>query len=522
MNFINMKYFSELQKWVNEKKLDNESYERISVLYKIEKNPNESLSKDAQKTCFKRSSLSLRWEKGMTVGRLPILTDVDIDILKEHITENAIDGEYIDVEYAVEIADILRNDRIENAISFLQHIKCYGICDEIRDFSRSNETGRSWVYQHLHDLETELRTPKNVEINRILACTPEKIGIFCETFLPIVDEIPPPLRFGADETMLAPVITRKVLVPQNFPGPIVPESLPMPHITAMCCANVFGEKMPLFIILPNLVKTPEELIGFQERGQAIFASSNNGWQTRDSFLWFAICFINYLSFYRKKLNENIRDKKALLIVDGHKSRECPIAIQLLKQHNIELFVLPAHTSHITQMFDVGIGSPMKATFSDHFNKLMQNFNPQLNQIAQIRQFCIHAAILAWDVKANFKSCAKAALLTGTHPCSDEFLRETIFVREVPAHLQQFLSEKKKRQRTETLNINNKLISDDEVYEEINEFIRTRPKHSYLCTENYNGIYSELIPIICRETHNDCHFLGSIPPYIDEESHVHCF
>lgn len=102
--------------------------------------------------------------------------------------------------------------------------------------------------------------------------------------------------------------------------------------------------MPLFIILPNLVKTPEELIGFQERGQAIFASSNNGWQTRDSFLWFAICFINYLSFYRKKLNENIRDKKALLIVDGHKSRECPIAIQLLKQHNIELFVLPAHTS----------------------------------------------------------------------------------------------------------------------------------------------------------------------------------
>ena len=54
MNFINMKYFSELQKWVIEKKLDNESYERISVLYKIEKNPNESLSKDAQKTCFKR------------------------------------------------------------------------------------------------------------------------------------------------------------------------------------------------------------------------------------------------------------------------------------------------------------------------------------------------------------------------------------------------------------------------------------------------------------------------------------
>ena len=61
-------------------------------------------------------------EKGTTVGRLPILSDVDIDNLKLNVIENAIDGEYLDVEYAVEVAEMLRNERIEKAINFLTHI----------------------------------------------------------------------------------------------------------------------------------------------------------------------------------------------------------------------------------------------------------------------------------------------------------------------------------------------------------------------------------------------------------------
>lgn len=94
----------------------------ISILYKEEKDLFDSLSHDALNTCFKRSSLSLRWEKGTTVGRLPILSDVDIDNLKLNVIENAIDGEYLDVEYAVEVAEMLRNERIEKAINFLTHI----------------------------------------------------------------------------------------------------------------------------------------------------------------------------------------------------------------------------------------------------------------------------------------------------------------------------------------------------------------------------------------------------------------
>ena len=60
-----------------------------------------------------------------------------------------------------------------------------------------------------------------------------------------------------------------------------------------------------------------------------------------------------MSNYRLRLSQKIRNNLALLIVDGHKGRENPLAIKLLKDNSINTFVLPLHTSHITQMFDMG-------------------------------------------------------------------------------------------------------------------------------------------------------------------------
>ena len=140
----------------------------------------------------------------------------------------------------------------------------------------------------------------------------------------------------------------------------MPDNVDIPHITAMCCCNLIGDKIPLFIILNSLKKLPNDLKKYEETGDAIFSSTSSGWQTRDTFLWFAICFINWLTIYRLKLDKTIRNSPAILIVDGHKSRECPVAIKMLKQKNIKLFVIPANTSHVTQLFDVGIGSPMKS------------------------------------------------------------------------------------------------------------------------------------------------------------------
>lgn len=87
---------------------------------------------------------------------------------------------------------------------------------------------------------------------------------------------------------------------------------------------------------------------------------------------------------------------------------------------------------------------------------------------------------------------------------------------------QIVDEWKKRKKKEKLNINNKYILEDDLLEEINDFIRASPKHSYLCYDNYTGNYADLIPLICNEIHNNCHFLGRVPPFIDKELKVNFF
>lgn len=513
MEFLCSEHFSLLQIWIIEKKLKGKSYEAIIQLYKQKfSHFDDNLSRDAIRTCLKRSSLSLNWIKGKAVGNLPVLSDPDIDTLKEYIFDNAIEGQYIDVEDSIEKAEELRKERFANARLFLTRCNCFGILNEVEQTYNGHETTRSWIYQHLDELHAQLFTPKNVELNRLLACTPEKISKFINKFFPIVQKYHSCLRFTADETMLQPNINRKLLVPNLQSQPIIPDSVELPHITATCCCSILGAKMPLFIILPKLTKLPKELKEFADNGQAFFASSDNGWQTRDTFTLFVVCFINWLSQYRKCLDESIRNCEAILIVDGHKSRENAIALKMLQKNNISLFVLPAHTSHLTQLFDVGIGSPMKSFFTDCFRKMLKKFDPESNQSAQLRRYCVEAAILAFDCKCNMKSCKKAALLTSTSDCNPNTLLQSRFVKELTPQLVKIEQERAKRKRNETININCELITTNEFINSISDYLATSRKHQHLTLMHYSDNYNDF----CKEIHskkiNNCSMLSRFPDF----------
>lgn len=449
MQFLDPRYFSDLQFWIVLRKLDGYSYDKISKTYASGDFVTDSLSHEAIKTCLKRSSLSLQWYKSSTCGKLPVLSQVDIDQLKKHILENSFDGEYIDVDDTLDAAENLRLRRLESAENFLIKVNCYSIYDEIIQQAGNYEATRDWLYKNLDNLQSELQSPRNVVINRFVSCTPEKIHYYTSILIPKLDNIDPSLRFCADETMLAPNQNRKFVVPNGSPKPVAADDSELPHITAMCCCNVVGDKMPLFIVLPNLKNLPSDLKVFAERGHAYFSSSNSGWQTRDTFLWFVICFINYISLFRMKIKKSLKKAPAALIVDGHKSRECPIALKLLKDNNIQLFVLPAHTSHVTQLFDVGVGSSMKSYFTDVFKKKMKDFNPQINNLGQLRYYCVYSAICAWDAKANVHTCLNAAKLTGMYPCNDEHLMNSIFVKKLPDRFQKIAEEKEKKKKKRT-------------------------------------------------------------------------
>lgn len=103
-------------------------------------------------------------------------------------------------------------------------------------------------------------------------------------------------------------------------------------------------------ILPSSIQSlPDELKYFSDSGKACFATSKSGWMTRDLFLLWINNLINWMTEHKKALASNLRKTRSLLILDGQRSRECLLALQALYNKLREIHVLPAHTTHITQI-----------------------------------------------------------------------------------------------------------------------------------------------------------------------------
>jgi hypothetical protein len=136
-----------------------------------------------------------------------------------------------------------------------------------------------------------------------------------------------------------------------------------PHISAMLCHAASGEVLLPFVILAKLAELPAELKRFDQSGKLWLENTPKGWQSRASFLIWVVHFVNYMIYYRAKLHLSIRYNRGLLISDGHSSRGCPSAINLLELANFDLLILPSHTTHVLQMFDVVVASPFKHYFT---------------------------------------------------------------------------------------------------------------------------------------------------------------
>lgn len=236
------------------------------------------------------------------------------------------------------------------AIYFLNAIICYQIAEEMMNEDIETPV-RSWINCNLEDICSKIRPARVVDYDRFFSCTTENVKAFFDTLRPCIVDKSPALIFGADELGLDPTLKKKYIfiefIARNAP-------IQIRHFTIMFSHNLIGTLIPLFVIIPNLQNCPEEIEKYINLGQIWCVSTERGWQNGESFLIWYINFINWLSNYRLTLDASISDQKALLIVDGHTSRENPISLYILKTLNIDVLVLPSHTTHLLQMFDVVI------------------------------------------------------------------------------------------------------------------------------------------------------------------------
>lgn len=94
---------------------------------------------------------------------------------------------------------------------------------------------------------------------------------------------------------------------------------------------------------------PEEVEGVQDWR---WATSNTGWSN------YTLAY-DWLERVFEPCTSPPAPTRRLLIVDGHGSHVKARFIALCITHAIDLMVLPAHTSHITQPLDIGVFGPLK-------------------------------------------------------------------------------------------------------------------------------------------------------------------
>ena len=365
MEFLPFDDFSDNQRQIVTLKLEGNTYSQIQNIMSFR--TGRAVYAHHISLCLSRSALGYKWDFGIEVGNLAYLCPSDMKMLSE-IVENAYqEGSALDTMEVLDEATKLKGQRLEKGLSFLSQINSNALAQRIADQTVFTPS-RTWLNSVLADLDAHIRKRQLIDSRRLEAASYETIERFFLVYSRISNRIPPALLFTVDETMLDTTLRQKVVVRSGIQS-VVEQGFPnMPHITGMMACNVFGQGPPPLIIFKDLRCLPDELKMFSDSHEAWFSSTPSGYMTKDMFVFWTLCFINWLSHFRLTLSSHLHNSQALIILDGHTSRENPLAMALLKKARINVLCLPSHTTHVLQIFDVSLASPLKRIFGTVFKK----------------------------------------------------------------------------------------------------------------------------------------------------------
>ena len=465
--------------------------------------------------CLTRSALGYAWDYEQSGGAVPFLCKEDMQLLSQNVKDAQESGNAMDTLDVLDEATRIKGHRIALGIQFLRSVGSVELAEKLGDKSIYTPT-RSWINGVLDDLESHIRSRRLIEQKRLEACSYNVIQSFYTTFGNVIQEVPKELLFSVDETMVETKTRRKAVLPVGVKV-AVEEGFPsMPHISAMLCTNVCGMGPPPFIILNSLKSLPDELKSFATNGSCLFVSSPSGYMTRDVFTLWTICFVNWLSCYKLQLPAGLRTEKALIILDGHSSRENPLALLLLRKANVEVVVLPSHTTHVLQIFDVGLASPLKTAFASRFKKQLKvaaNDAGLTSNAAKFRFACIAAFIDSWRCSCTPSNCLAAAKVTGIFPFNPDAVRNSQFVRDLTEEERQRVAAREAR-NADRMTISMKMITSVEVIVELMQNIRVGNRFNHLCDlEKYMQMtYSQVVREVVSMKYNNAIMLSAIPPF----------
>ena len=440
----------------------------------------KTISFDALRTFALRTSYSYKWNQSDHGGNLEYLCTPDMKALEAEISERVQMGQALDTVSILDEAQKLKNNRREKAVKFLSLIRSDSLSRE-QEMREIDKPTRSWINNIIQQIDAKLTFPIIIDNKRFLACTFDVVRFFYHEFAQLLRDTPDYLFFTADETMMQTNRGNKVIIPASAQRYVTPAPPEMPHITAMCTCNLVGVKPPLLIIIKSKKKVPAEVKELIETSKAWILSTHSGWMERTAFYLWSVLFGIWFYNYRNSLPHEFHSKKGLLVVDGHTSRENPAAIEFLESCGLSVLVLPSHTTHVLQFFDIGLAAPLKQKFSMIFARNMKNETMFIegNLNASLRKIAIESFVEAWDIVCSRDNCKATARAVGYRPFDVAQPLSNQYVRELTPQ-ERANVEARERRRANMLNISSSNITDHEKLEEIRAALNRTQGNTELC------------------------------------------
>ena len=231
----------------------------------------------------------------------------------------------------------------------------------MRSYKKLSRTNRSVTRQHVCYLlkmnNWRMAKSKSIDVKRVVSYDVVDEWFQNQEIRSVLRSVDPRLLFNADETEL----NRKGGAPRWVAAPIgvqptfITTDHHGSHVSVFLMISATGVPVYPFALIhgspKNFGDTNEEYIKCFH--------TKKGYMTIKTFYdVITTIFIPYVRCKRISLGlpENAR---AVLVVDGHGSRYHPETLKALRDNNIDLVIIPAHSSHLLQPLDLTLNKLVK-------------------------------------------------------------------------------------------------------------------------------------------------------------------
>ena len=275
-----------------------------------------------------------------------------------------------------------------------------------RPVKAANGLSDHWFYGLLKRWpELKMVKPQKLHIARAKSASKEIIDKYFKelgTILRENDLMDAPERiFNIDETGISTEHSPPRIVCSKATDPQAVTSPKSSNVTIIAGANALGNHIPPFYVFPGK-RWVDELLSGAPAGSA-GTMSDSGWSNSSIFETYV------MDHFAKHagVKEGLDQKPSLILYDGHKSHLLLTLTQWASERRVILFVLPPHTSHLTQPLDVGVFGPLKSHYYKECQTYLQQ-NPGISitryEVAKLTARPYLKALCPENILSGFRRC----------------------------------------------------------------------------------------------------------------------